>query len=258
MSEHEAKLTTPDGAGPEESTAPPVKEKRPRDPEKWVHREIDWFRKKRDKYAFRPGKAFFALADPLVQSDRTLLGYDRLYVFWQAIRNLEHVPGDAAEIGAYRGGSAYFIANALLAVTGSEVPVHVFDTFEGHPAAAISEQDPFHTPGMFDSTSYDGVKAFLSPFTQTKLYKGDVLGILPGLPETRYRLVHIDTDLYLPTKACLDYFWPRLSSGGVVVLDDFASRRCPGVRAALAEFLEGRSDFQAWDLRTEQLLLTKR
>jgi hypothetical protein len=85
-----------------------------------------------------------------------------------------------------------------------------------------------------------------------------VLNTLPTLPESTYRLVHIDTDLYLPTKACLEYFAPRLSPGGVVVLDDYASGKCEGVRTATGEYF-GQSDaFQVWDLRTEQLMLVKR
>jgi len=245
-------------AGADGVAQAPVKEKRPRDPEKWIHRPIEKFRKGKNALPYRPSVEFFALADPLVQSQRTLLGYDRLYTFWQAIQNLEHVPGEVAEIGAYRGGSAYFVASALVAITGAEVPVHVFDTFEGHPAAALSEQDTFHKSGQFDTTSYDDVREFLSPFTQTTIHKGDVLQTMRGLTEVRYRLVHIDTDLYLPTKACLDYFGARLSPGAVVVLDDYASGKCPGVKAALVEYLEGRTDYQAWDLRTEQLMLVKR
>jgi len=85
-----------------------------------------------------------------------------------------------------------------------------------------------------------------------------VLTVLPGLEESAYRLVHIDTDLYLPTKVCLDYFGSRLSASGVFVLDDYASGKCAGVRTALAEYLEQTEAFQVWDMRTEQLMLVKR
>jgi hypothetical protein len=54
---------------------------------------------------------------------RTLLGYDRLYVLWQAARNAAAVPGSVAEIGSYRGGSAHFIAKSFITFTGREVPL---------------------------------------------------------------------------------------------------------------------------------------
>jgi hypothetical protein len=254
----ESDTRTDAGTDAAEQAATPKKDKRSRDPEQWIHRPIEKYRKGKGSFLHRPGPEFFALADPVVQSQRTLLGYDRLYVFWQAIHNVASLAGEAAEIGAYRGGSAYFIASAWVAATGSEVPFHVFDTFEGHPAAAITDQDPFHTAGQFSGTSYDDVKAYLSPYSRLQIHRGDVLTQLPGLGETTYRLVHLDTDLYAPTKACLEYFGARMVPGGVFVLDDYASAKCPGVRAALAEFLEATDEYQAWDMRTEQLMLVHR
>ena len=228
-----------------------------RDPGKWIHRPMDSYRGK-DRLEFRPSDAFFTLADFVMRKRRTLLGYDRLYVFWQAIGNLVNVPGAAAEIGSYRGGSAYFIASAFVSMTGSEIPMHVFDTFEGHPAEAVTEHDPFHRAGQFQRTTYDKVRKYLSPFTQLQIHKGDVLLSLPHLEESSYRLVHIDTDLYQPTVACLDYFGARMSPGGVIVLDDYASVKCPGVPKALSEYMDRTDQFQVWDLRTEQLILIKR
>lgn len=243
---------------PQPDQPAPVKEKRSRDPEQWIHRPMKKYRKGRHGLEFRPSEAFFQLADAVVQPKRTLLGYDRLYVFWQAVGNLVDVPGAVAEIGSFRGGSAHFIASAFQHVTGDDVRMHVFDTFEGHPEQAITDNDPFHTPGQFSATSYDDVRTYLSPFAQLTVHKGEVSGSLPGLEESAYRLVHIDTDLYQPTAACLDYFGERMSSGGVIVIDDYASRKCPGVPKAVSEYVERTDRFQAWDMRTEQLMLVRR
>jgi len=241
-----------------ENEQPPKKERRSRDPEKWIRRPMEKDRKGRRALEFRPGPAFFALADPVMEARRTLLGYDRLYVFWQAVRNVASMPGIAAEIGSFRGGSAYFIASAFLSVTGEEVPMHVFDTFEGHPEQAITEHDPLHNPGQFSDTSYEEVRQYLSPFRRLQVHKGDVSGSLPHLEEERYRLVHIDTDLYQPTMACLEYFSPRMPPGGVVVVDDYGSKNCPGVPKAVHEYLERSDAYDGWDMRTEQLMLVKR
>jgi hypothetical protein len=233
-------------------------ERNPRDPDQWFVRPIEKYRKGKFAYDFRPGPAFFALADPVVRSKRTLLGYDALYVFWQVIHNLSAVSGEIAEIGTYRGGSAYFIASVCAVAIDGDVPFHVFDTFEGHPENAISERDPDQEAGFFNATSVDDVREYLSPFANVQVHKGDILNLLPGLDEAHYRLVHIDTDLYLPTKRCLEHFGPRLSSNGVFVLDDYGSRKCEGVRTAVSEYLAGTAAFQVWDMRTEQLVLVKR
>lgn len=235
-----------------------LKDRRSRDPGRWIHRPMHKYRKGKSVMQYRPDADFFELADEVVGSGRTLLGYDRLYMFWQAIGNLTGVPGSAAEIGSFRGGSAFFIAAAFQSVIGEEVPFHVFDTFEGHPSAALSERDASHAPGQFNDTDFEDVKAYLSRFSRTRVHRGDILQELPHLEEDHYRLVHLDTDLYLPTKACLEYFAPRLSPGGIVVLDDYASTKCPGVRAALLEHLERHDGYMVWDLRTEQLMLVKR
>lgn len=235
------------------------KDKRPRDPELWA-RPVRKYRKGKGMMDYRPDAEFFALADPVVIPERTLLGYDRLYVFWQAVRNLHGVAGGAVEVGAYRGGSAFFIAGAFRALHGTDVRLDVFDTFEGHPSDALSDQDTYHREqeGLFLKTSYDDVTEYLSPFPETHVHKGDVLLALPALPERAYGLVHVDTDLYLPTRACLEYFGPRLSRGGVIVVDDYSSPNCPGVRDATIEFLEAHDGYHVWDQRTKQLVLIKR
>jgi O-methyltransferase len=217
------------------------------------------YRKRRRMMEYRPDPEFFALADAVIEPERTLLGYDRLYVFWQAIRNLETVTGHAAEVGTYKGGGAFFIASAFRALKQADVRMDVFDTFEGHPEGALSEQDTRHREaGVFNETSYDDVRQYLSPFTGVHVHKGDVLLALPALPEAAYCFVHVDTDLYLPTKECLEYFGDRLSPGGVIVVDDYSSKTCPGVRDAAEEYLAERRSYQVWDQRTKQLILVKR
>jgi len=56
-----------------------------------------------------------------------------------------------------------------------------------------------------------------------------------------YAFVHLDVDLYEPTKASLEFFYARMPQGGVIVVDDYASATFPGARLAVEEFL---SDYQ--------------
>jgi O-methyltransferase len=192
---------------------------------------------------------------------RTKLGADRLWVLWQAVRNVAPTGAAAAEVGTFRGGSAYFIAASFAAVLGHEVPVEAIDTFEGHPQPKLSEHDSalHHKPHAYTSgVSHDEVVEYLSPFAQTTVHKGEFSAVAPTLPEQQYGLVHVDVDLYESTLDCLRYFGPRLVAGGVIVLDDYDSPTCPGVRRAAEEFLAGAgSAFQSWHPHTKQLLLVK-
>src|SRR5215208_7072675 len=60
-----------------------------------------------------PEPEFLDLANEVHEHGTTGLPVERLYVLWQAAKNVRALPGSAAEIGAFRGGSAYFIARAL-------------------------------------------------------------------------------------------------------------------------------------------------
>jgi O-methyltransferase len=70
---------------------------------------------------------------------------------------------------------------------------------------------------------------------QIVLKKGYFPEVLQGLEE-RFAIVSIDADLYAPTLAGLTYFYPRLNSGGVIILHDYNNRRFGGVRKAVEKF----------------------
>ena len=56
--------------------------------------------------------------------------------------------------------------------------------------------------------------------------------------ESAFGLVHLDVDVYPITRFCLDFFGPRMVSGGVIVLDDYGTTTCEGVKKAVDEFKE--------------------
>ena len=85
------------------------------DPAQWVSRSMLYYLGKAP-VPYRPGPEFFDLANEVAPSKQTLNGYDELYVIYQAVRNVADVPGACAEVGVYRGGSAYFIARVFEAM----------------------------------------------------------------------------------------------------------------------------------------------
>jgi hypothetical protein len=203
---------------------------------------------------------FHALASRVIADGRTYLAQDRLYVLWQAVRNVHPLRLSVAEVGSYRGGSAFFLAKALQLLAGEEAPVHIFDTFEGHPNKISPEFDSYYnrTPGKFADTDYDSVKAYLGEFNLLEIHKGEFSETIKTLPEMRFSLVHSDVDIYQSTSDCLDYFGPRVASGGMIIVDDYGVPTCPGVNRAVTEYLRSTGAFYALHPLTEQLILLKR
>jgi hypothetical protein len=200
---------------------------------------------------------FTGLSSEVIASGRTLLGQDRLYVLWQAVRNVRHLELPIVEIGSFRGGSAWLLAQTLVDAGLPDLPVYVIDTFAGHRAQDITEFDPHHAPAQFSETSYDEVVALLAPYAAANVIRGSFPEVAGELGEGRFALAHVDTDLYAPTRAALELFMHRMPQGGIVVVDDYGSAKCPGVKRAVLEHLDGPGGYQAWDMGTEQVVLTR-
>ena len=139
------------------------------------------------------------------------------------------VSGAVAEVGVYRGGSL-----AMLAYLFPEKSVYGVDTFSGMPPVC---EDDVHEEGDFSDVNYEEVNEKLSSlFQNVTLLKGffpdDVIHRMPG----EYSFVHVDCDIYQSVKDCCEFFWPRLSSGGMMLFDDPGFLTCPGAAKAFNEF----------------------
>lgn len=162
--------------------------------------------------------------------------------------------GLRVECGVFRGFSSLMLARVARAhdpdFTGAGF--HVVDSFEGlsppsdPDAIAVREYDSgrsepiySHQGGHF-ATPVDHVRGVLADYPDIGIHKGWIPDAFAALPDAQWSFVHIDVDLYQPTKDCLDYFFPRLTAGGVIVNDDFASPLFPGGGRAWHEFLDAR------------------
>jgi hypothetical protein len=76
--------------------------------------------------------------------------------------------------------------------------------------------------------------------------------------DRRFKLVHIDVDLYQPTRDSVEFFYPRMVPGGVILCDDYGSTRCPGARRAMDEFFFEKPEGPVVDLLNGQGLAIKR
>ncbi len=134
--------------------------------------------------------------------------------------------GHTAEAGCYRGQSSYLLCNEMrLEKPGFTGLGHtIFDSFEGF--AEPIQEDGNYAQKRFDDyaftdTSVEHVRNTLKDFPEVEIHKGWIPSVFSNVEDREYRFVHIDVDMYEPTLAGLEYFYPKLVPGGVLVVDDY-------------------------------------
>lgn len=184
----------------------------------------------------------------------TMTSKERMYALWQAIQHITEadVPGDVVECGVWRGGSSMLAALALLQA-GNERPMWLFDTYEGMPPPssrdkqwdgedatgrlAVQERAPAAMNDWAFATLEDVRRQMASvgyPPQLLNFVKGPVEQTIPGQSPATISLLRLDTDWYQSTLHELQQLWPRLSVGGVLIIDDYGHWQ--GAREATDEF----------------------
>ncbi len=144
------------------------------------------------------------------------------------------IKGDFAEVGVYRGNSS-----SVLSYYSSRKNrrMYCFDTFEGFDSRDVSGVDK-DKKIMFKDTSLNRVKSIVGE--DGVVY---VKGRFPDsikkcdIHDNKFAVVSLDCDLYEPIKSGLEFFWPKLSEGGVVFVHDYSSGYWDGCTKACDEFL---------------------
>ncbi|HKO13749.1 MAG TPA: TylF/MycF/NovP-related O-methyltransferase [Acidobacteriaceae bacterium] len=151
------------------------------------------------------------------------------------------VSGDFAELGVYRGSTARLIHRYAPARI-----LHLFDTFTGFDRADVAleraAESPRGTPAYFSNTSLAKVVDVVGEPRHTVLTHPGRFpdSIPPELSSRSFAFVHLDADLYAPIRSGLEFFYPRLSRGGVLVIHDYNAWE--GARQAVDEFFADKPE----------------
>lgn len=161
----------------------------------------------------------------------TLVDYPRLYKLIDLIEETKNLEGHIAEVGVYKGGTAVLLATYMNPLKR----LYLFDTFLGLPD--VKPGVDLHHKGDFRDTSIPHVESILPNEAKYAIYKG----IFPRenaeyVNHYKFSLVHLDVDIYDSVMECLEYFVPKMVSGGVIILDDYKASTCPGAKLAGDEF----------------------
>jgi O-methyltransferase len=186
----------------------------------------------------------------------TMTGADKIYALIQAVRyvNRHRIPGDVVECGVWRGGSMQAAARTLLSVGDTSRDLHLFDTFDGMPppterdvrrsdertaeellAEQTRERGPVWAVATLEDVK-DGFQQVPYPSERIHFVQGRVEETIPEAAPEQISILRLDTDWYESTRHELEHLYPRLSPGGVLLLDDYGYWE--GAREAVDEFLD--------------------
>jgi O-methyltransferase len=181
------------------------------------------------------------------ENEMLLSDLEALQIYVTALKT-EKIPGEIAEVGVYKGGSAKLIREV------TQKPLHLFDTFEGLP-----ELSPNDDPKSFKSgdcyATLDGVQSYLKGYVNVHFYKGLFPQTADPIRDIRFSFVHFDVDMYESTKSCLEFFYPRMSPGGAIISHDYPGYI--GVKKAFDEFFADKPEIIIETFGTGQALVIK-
>jgi hypothetical protein len=180
------------------------------------------------------------------RSVRTHHGGDmsRLWSFILNVKQIqeEGIAGDYAELGVFRGNTASVLASYAKVFNKS---VYLFDTFEGFKSKDLKGIDQHVEESSFSNTSLDLVKSNIgSAASVCRFIQGHFPSSLTNEHKNlKFSLVSLDCDLYDPMKAGLEYFYPRMSNGGIFLLHDYSSYFWAGAKLAIDEFCKLHGEY---------------
>ena len=154
----------------------------------------------------------------------------------------ENLEGDIIECGVFRGGSALQIGKKLKKLKSNK-KLFALDTFEGHPFHTKEDYMPdgklYMCKSCFSNTSHDKVKEIVkkNKLNNVILLKGRFDQIFPSLKDRKFCFAHIDADLYVSIKQCIEFLKDRMVKSGIILFDDYNSPVCGEANKAIEEML---------------------
>lgn len=178
----------------------------------------------------------------------------RLASTLEAVRHVcrADVPGDIVECGVWRGGNMLLAATTLKSLGDTARDIYLYDTFEGMTAPSEMDRDYLGTPaqallkrevrgaGVWCEASLEDVQRTMGlssyPAERIHYVRGPVEQTIPGAAPEKIAVLRLDTDWFESTRHEMEHLFPRLSPGGILIIDDYGHWQ--GARRAVDEYLD--------------------
>lgn len=188
---------------------------------------------------------FYATADPS--------RFSKFISHLEFFNSTSSIRGEIVECGIFKGNSFFrWIKFRDLLEQTSSRKIIGFDIFGDFPEANFKDdkirRDAFvkETNGG-KSISYDELTELLEKQnlrSNVDIIKGDILKTLDAYlddnPHLKISLLHIDVDLYEPTKHILERLYAKVTKGGIIILDDYGA--FAGTNKAVDDFFENQAE----------------
>ena len=174
----------------------------------------------------------------------------QLELIEKTIQCVENIGGDYVETGVFRGGSSMSMASVLKHYDKLQT-LWMYDTFEGMPEPNKDEvklcgnksalQIYKDRSGDWCRCSLDTVNKNMAKhigYPYVRYIKGMVEDTLPKHKPNKIALLRLDTDFYESTAVSLEYLYPRLVSGGYILIDDYGA--FSGCRKAVDDYFKNK------------------
>lgn len=166
----------------------------------------------------------------------TLVNRYQAWELWQAPLVTQAIPGDILEVGVWRGSSSIIMGTRLNKL-GLSKTVYACDTFEG--VVKTGSEDNYYKGGEHSDTSLEFVRTLVNQkagLNNVQLLKG----IFPDdtahlVADKQFSLCHIDVDAYPSGKDVLEWVWPRLNVGGMIIFNDYGFPLTRGITRLVNE-----------------------
>ena len=188
-------------------------------------------------------------------AEYTVTSPERMYSLYAATEYLcrAGVEGDVVECGVFRGGSSKLVALTLSELGDETRQLYLYDTFTGmteptdldrrlSDGSAAADTWKRHEHATHNDWAYAPLEAvqqvmWSTPYPKDSMHfvKGKVEETIPRVVPERIALLRLDTDWYESTYHEMVHLYPRLVSGGILIIDDYGS--WAGARAAIDEYL---------------------
>jgi O-methyltransferase len=186
----------------------------------------------------------------------TMTSPERVAALCHAVRHIEanNVLGAFVECGVYRGGSSMAAAMSFT----KPRDLYLYDTFEGMSAPTTNDWHIGSKRSAADLLSanskssrawcYSSLTEVQANMNKTgyppnfvHYIQGRVEETIPQSAPSQIALLRLDTDWYESTKHELEHLYPRLSAGGILIIDDYGC--WAGARKAVDEYFAGTGVF---------------
>jgi O-methyltransferase len=162
----------------------------------------------------------------------------RMWLLTAIAQQCQHLPGNFAEFGTWRGGCAYMILSRT-----NVAPEHrffLFDTFAGIPADRLTQRErELGFEGRLKDTSPEYVDSLLARWRpRYRLCPGDVFDTLDTVEVGNLSFAHLDLNAVAPSRLALEFTYRHMVNAGVIVFDDYGFAGYEDQHVMINEFFE--------------------